>query len=85
MHCLETQCLSAFPVIWKRRRGDVVKWSTTLQVYCSCRMPEQPECTMVECSQCKEWFHVDTCVTVPPQALGSGEKWFCDLCSVYVN
>ena len=38
MHFLETQYLLAFPVIRKSRRGDVVKWSTTFQVYCSCRM-----------------------------------------------
>ena len=50
IHCLETQCLSDFPVQRRRRRGNVVKHSYALYIYCSCRMPERPGCTMVQCS-----------------------------------
>ena len=75
MHCLEAQCLSAFPVSW--RRAAKVKLSSTLHVYCSCRMPEQAGNTMIQCSQtCKEWFHVGVCVDVPSQAFDSATKWF---------
>ena len=67
MHCLETQCLSGFPVTRRRRRRAArVKLSSTLHVYYSCRMPEQAGSTMTQCSTCKEWFHVGVCVDVYP-------------------
>ena len=79
MQCLDEKSIRAFPVTRKRRRGNMVKVSSTISVYCSCRTPEQAGCTMVECCSCKEWFHV-TCVTVPQQAIGSSTKWFCSQC-----
>ena len=80
MHCLEAQYLSAFPVT-RRRRAAKVKLSSTIHVYCSCRMPEQAGIMMIQCSICKEWFHVGVCVDVPTQALDSATKWFCDKCN----
>ena len=87
MHCFEIQCVSPFPIMWKRRRGDVVKWSTIIQISCTCRMPEQPGSTMVECCWSKQWFHVGTCtcVTVTPYALGSGAKLFCIILSGHIK
>ena len=79
MHCLEAQCLSGFPVT-RRRRAARVKLSSSLHVYCSCRMPEQAGSTMIQCSMCKEWFHVGVCVDVPIQAFDSATKWFCNKC-----
>ena len=70
MHCLEAQCLSAFPVTQRRRRRAArVKLPSSLHVYCLCRMPEQAGSTMTQCSTCKEWFYVGVCVAVPIQAL----------------
>ena len=80
IHCLESQCLSFFPITQKRRKGGKVKWSTAFHVYCSYRMPQQPGSTMAECYNCKDWFHIGTCVTVPAEALGSAAKWFYNQC-----
>ena len=80
MHFLEAQCISAFPVT-RRRRAAKVKLSSTLHVYCSCCMPEQAGSTMIQCSTCKEWFHVGVCVDVPSQAFDSATKWFCNKCN----
>ena len=81
MHCLEARYLSAFLVTRRRRRAAKVKLSSTIHVYCSCRMPEQAGITMIQCSICKEWFHVGVCVDVPTQALDSATKWFCNKCN----
>ena len=79
--CLESQFLSAFPVMRKRRRANKVKVLSTVPRYCSCRMPEQCGCTMIQCSTCKEWFHVEHCVTVPTEAFDSAACWFCSKCT----
>ena len=55
--------------------------SSSLHVYCSCRMPEQAGSTMIQCSTCKEWFNVGVCVDVPIQAFDSATKWFCNKCN----
>ena len=47
----------------------------------TCRMPEQAGSTMIQCSTCKEWFHVGVCVDVPTQAFDSATKWFCNKCN----
>ena len=81
MYRLEAQYLSTFPIVRKRRRAAKVKLSSTIRLYCSCRMPELAGRTMIQCCACKEWFHVDICVTVPNEALDSATKWFCNNCT----
>ena len=44
-------------------------------------MPKQAGIAMIQCSICKEWFHVGVCVDVPTQALDSATKWFCNKCN----
>ena len=48
-----------FPVLRKRR----VKKSE-VQVYRKCRMPELPGEQLIECTNCKEWYHLDACIDV---------------------
>ena len=49
-------------------------------VFCLCRMPEINGLPMIECSICKEWFHIDVCIKVPANALRKNIKWFCNHC-----
>lgn len=73
LHCLESHKFSPFP-----RAGYSVKISTraikTIQVYCSCKLPESFDVKMVECELCMQWFHykcvgiTDTCRT---------DNWLC--------
>ena len=81
MHCLEAQYLSTFPIVRKRRRAAKSKLSSTIRLYCSCRMLEIAGRTMIQCCACKEWLHVGICVTVPNEALDTATKWFCNNCT----
>ncbi len=59
--CLERGEMQMFPVL---RKHSVKKSSVKeVAVYCKCRMPCDH---MIECTKCKEWFHIDTCVCAPP-------------------
>ena len=65
--CLERGEMRMFPVIRKRRvKKSAVKSTEQVPVYCKCRMPELPGERMIECTDCKEWYHLDSCVVVPP-------------------
>ena len=58
LHCLEKQNISMFPVLRRCRiKKDMVRAVQKLSVYCKCRMP-QMERQMIECSKCKEWYHL---------------------------
>ena len=39
------------------------------EIYCICRMPHCSNVEFIECDKCKEWYHVDVCVTVPQPVL----------------
>ena len=80
LHCFETQCVTPFPISRKRRRAQRVKFQSSTEVYCSCRMPQQAGCTMIQCFRCREWYHVNSCVDVPIAAYHTATKWFCTKC-----
>lgn len=77
--CLSRGELSMFPLLKSRLQRDVgVKSKDHIELFCTCRMPEIPP--MVECSKCKEWYHVH-CVEVPQAALdNSSLEWACPAC-----
>ena len=79
-NCLEKNALTPFPVKRKRRNACKVKSTITIPVYCTCRLPTLKDCTMIQCSKCCGWYHVDVCVNVPQEVLGSSKKWFCSAC-----
>lgn len=75
--CLTKQEMSMFPHK-PRRITRMVKQEDTLELFCTCRMPEIPP--MVECSRCCNWYHVN-CVSVPQEALdNSSTEWICQYC-----
>ena len=80
--CLESGEMKMFPVLRKRRvKKSAVKTTEEVQVYCKCRMPELPGEQLIKCTNCKEWYHVDTCIDVPPTTcLDSSVPWFCRKC-----
>ena len=80
--CFEDGEMKMFPVLRKRRVKKIaVKTTEEVPVYCKCRMPELPGEKLIECTNCKEWYHLDTCVNVPPTTcLDSSEPWFCHKC-----
>ena len=68
-----------FPIDRTRRSENKVKATKMIAVYCFCRMPELPRSEMIQCADCKEWFHIDFCVTVDKKARSL--KWQCNSCS----
>ena len=79
--CFQNRELSMFPYSKLRRATESsVKAVEDVRVYCVCRMPELPNTKWIECSGCKNWYHRDTCVCVPPTALITNIPWFCSKC-----
>jgi hypothetical protein len=52
-----------------------------VQVFCKCSMPYNPDLFMVECDECKEWYHPE-CIGREREDLDTddNEDWFCDDC-----
>ena len=78
--CLQEQNMTEFPLKKARRSAMKIKSVVNIRIYCKCRMPELPGSTMIQCSSCKTWHHVD-CVSAPLKALQSTTKRFCNSCS----
>ena len=78
LQCLSEQKLTMFPFDKTRRAATRVRNVVSFCLYCICRQPKFGE--MIECSTCKEWFHLQQCVLVPPSALEPGVQWKCESC-----
>ena len=79
-NCFESRKMSMFPIKKLRRVGRRKKATDTIQLYCICRLPKFTNSDWVQCSSCKEWFHVEFCVTVPEDCLHSKKPWYCSNC-----
>ena len=79
--CLEEERIRPFPALKTKRtpRADITT-TDSIEVYCSCRMPEVSGIEMVQCNGCEDWFHVH-CVSVSRQAFEvTSLDWFCKAC-----
>ena len=61
--CLEKCRLSRFPVVGERRTVGV-RHTQSVDLHCSCRLPEEIGDKMAECDVCKTWYHKH-CMDVP--------------------
>ncbi len=85
VECFENRKMTPFPMLRQRRmRRNVIKTRQEVAVHCSCRLPEMNK-RMIECSNCKQWFHITCCKDVPNIAIKSRMPWFCCNCSVSVR
>ena len=75
--CLEDNQLSDFPTtrIGRERRSAIQK-IFRVPVYCTCRMPDHFSEEMVKCNHCKQWYHLDLCVSAPTK-----KQWLCSICT----
>ena len=79
--CLELGRLDMFPVLKERRNRPKLTRQQALRVFCTCRMPQHtPTAAMIQCTKCREWYHLNTCVTPPKSALVKGTMWQCHAC-----
>ena len=81
IRCFERGHFTMFPVHLRRRNENRVKTIKTIDVYCTCRVPELSDAEMIQCSRCREWYHIDICVNVDKKARASKVPWYCITCA----
>ena len=70
--CLEN---SRFPVLGERKSAVI-----TVELHCSCRMPEEKGDVMAQCDVCHVWYHRH-CMDIPSEVFGESEvRWECKRC-----
>ena len=79
--CLKDKQMRHFPGQTRRLKSHIRK-SEKVEVFCSCRLPE--EGTMICCDCCDEWFH-EGCVTVPASIKNKDCSWNCDQCELMIK
>ena len=57
-HCLEQEIITQFPTRRIGRKINKISYEAIIRSYCKCRMPDLVGVKMIECSRCKEWYHV---------------------------
>ena len=72
---LENCQVSRFPVLGERKRKP-----KTVELHCSCRMPEEKGDEMAQCDVCHVWYHCH-CMDIPSEVFGESEvHWECKRC-----
>ena len=77
--CLQKGELTMFLIVKERVPRNwrkAVKSTDIIPIYCDCRMPEDN--SMVQCSECEQWYNIH-CVDVPKAAIEDSKLlWFCN-------
>ena len=78
---LEKGILEEFPTVGVRRvcPGSIVTKVIKEEIYCVCRMPNDPRQGMIRCSQCQFWYHLSCCEV--KQIPAKGSRWKCTKCA----
>ena len=75
--------MSEFPTSGERKPKNIMmKDVNKVNVYCTCRLPDNTEERMIECLVCLEWFH-HTCLSLPTPLFKEPAKhknWMCSEC-----
>ena len=81
MKCLENGHLSRFPCTKTRRipLGGRIRKSFKEEVYCNCRSIHDSLRQMIECTNCRTWYHKD-CEKVDLDKSFKGISWSCSVC-----
>lgn len=80
LSCLEASEISPFPTRQRMRRvAKKLPITSAFDIYCICRLPGEGR--MIECEQCREWFHKDCVDTIPANWRKKYPvQWFCANC-----
>ena len=73
-HCLENKTITPFPCQQQKKKAKQYVADMKFEAYCKCHQPE--ESRMIECKDCKEWYHKD-CVEVP-SVIWRTKRHICD-------
>ena len=78
--CISLGKWSSFPNKKKGRENKArAKYTEEVKVYCDCRMPKTFSEKMVQCGQCKTWYHLEKCVF----DIDLDKKWQCHACNTH--
>lgn len=86
LQCLEAGFVERFPRKKLRRVpfGSRVKKPSREPIFCTCRMPNNKEKAMIECNNCKKWYHKE-CEGVNTDEKYTGKPWKCSTCIDFVK
>ena len=77
--CLEDKLIRHFQAKMRNLR-KATKRVEVMNVFCTCRIPEEDGERMISCDSCKQWFH-EKCITVPEEAWTDDSYiWYCIEC-----
>ena len=74
--CLENCQVSRFPILGDRE--SVQREPETVELHCSCRMPEREGENFAECDSCHIWYHRH-CMDIPSEVFDEDSEahWEC--------
>ena len=77
--CLENCQVSRFPILGDRE--SVQREPKTVELHCSCRMPEEEGDEMAMCDSCHVWYHRH-CMDIPSEVFDEDSEvhWECKRC-----
>jgi hypothetical protein len=86
LEILEAGVVQRFPCTKQRRVpiGSRVRKTIREQIFCQCRMPNNKDKAMIECSNCKKWYHKG-CEGIDTEETYKGKPWKCSSCIDFVN
>ena len=81
--CFEKQVMQCFPTLKKRRISNPIVKTTTIAVFCTCRLPYDPDKgeKMVCCDTCDKWYHTH-CISEESKQRIQQKNWYCDKCTI---
>lgn len=79
--CFTKGILTPFPV--KTNAGPVKSTAIeSIDIHCYCRMPELKDIAMIECTNCKRWYHNVCCDNIPKECMDDSRvEWLCNFCA----
>lgn len=86
IQCLINGHLDPFPVHGPRKiKFMKTIYSSSEDIYCLCRMPNNPKEQMIMCDLCSSWYHLK-CISVDQETtIEKKKKWFCYKCQDLVK
>ena len=79
LDCFLNKEMKLFPTLGKRKTALRSIKSHSENIYCYCRLPNDPSKEMIRCDACYKWFHI-TCIEGP---CDTSDKWLCLDCEKF--
>ena len=78
--CLLNKKMTPFPT-YGPRKGKLIRCisSSTEDIHCICRMPNNPKYEMLVCDVCSRWYHL-SCISITSDEAKTISKWHCKKC-----